>query len=915
MSSREALDVKTGTQLVVWDRDPENAEIHRARAHVVRHACRREHAASLRVFGIEPEVLPALNHREHERTLLSWFAQLERSWQQPSWLYCLDAETAESINPFTAATIQMLFELRGSSYWIWSRRFLWNKTLPPPSSVLLRTTTPNSDAARALALLTMATGTKLAVDSVSQSARERRLEQRFARVGREAAYRAREFLRAEARRRLPLSIGPGERPIVFFDSYVSGARAAIPLYSALHARPELPVEFWAGRTSVEKVLRRHGIHALPLFVDAPSLRFWALRRRAQSTRDVLAHVEALPDSVWRLDGIDARPVLLPATRRAVTAHVPSVVDAATWLAPALDASRPCVVVTGTDAGTASRTLELLAANRGIPSVCLQHGLYVDGPFMGTYVSSKSLVWGTGFGDYLRRNGFDADRVSVVGSPFHDEMLRRHPDKTSRNRNESDLCSLLFAASRIGGAVVSEETARAAFELVRQHALKHTECHWSIKLHPADRKRPLNDMIPEVPDNVSVIRDAPVTGLIVRSDVVAIQSSTVGFESALFDKPLVVLGTGRTSFGLPFIDEGVAVFADTVEELERAVSDAQQRDAASQRAAFRKRWFNMPGPNPVKVSVDAVIEVASRVQPRSLRATTTLGNCPACRAAWRPTGGYTIPTIGLDEPLWTNALRARLPRLELQRCGSCASLVAADDRRSAGVLESSYSDVGPQYWSALRSDGREWAETIERHLRPESSGDLWDVGCGSGGILQALSANWRKHGIEPSRDGAERARAPSIDVRRGIASELDLQDVADVVLMVDVVEHLLHPTVELSAVVSMLRPNGRLLVVTGDASALTARIAGRHWYYTQLLGHVTVFSFSGLRHSLERLGLVVEQHHRIEHRGSFGSRRWLARLAGNAARGVLGRPLAPMLYYRDHQLIVCRKQATRSQSGR
>lgn len=276
-------------------------------------------------------------------------------------------------------------------------------------------------------------------------------------------------------------------------------------------------------------------------------------------------------------------------------------------------------------------------------------------------------------------------------------------------------------------------------------------------------------------------------------------------------------------------------------------------------------------------------------------------CPACGASWSPAGDLKVKASVAD-PMLVGPL-ANTTTLRYARCGHCSTLIATDARREPGVLDAIYAAMSDEYWEQL-GDQDVFSRTLDETLRARvPQGDLWDVGCGDGALLQRLGDGWRKHGIEPGERAAAEARAQGLDVRAGTASLLALSEVADALILVDVVEHLLDPREELAAAYRMLRPGGVMAVFSGVADALFPRLAGENWYYLQCVGHVSVFSRPALSNLLAELGLNDVQSHRIEHPGAVTLTQWLRRVAGNGARALLRRPPAQINFYRDHQLIL------------
>ena len=209
-------------------------------------------------------------------------------------------------------------------------------------------------------------------------------------------------------------------------------------------------------------------------------------------------------------------------------------------------------------------------------------------------------------------------------------------------------------------------------------------------------------------------------------------------------------------------------------------------------------------------------------------------------------------------------------------------MATDSRRDPQLLQAIYEQLPASYWEGLNEQVG-FSKIIERRLREwgVSGGDLWDVGCGNGNLLRTFGNQWNKHGIEPGHQAVDEGRGLNLDVRLGTASALRLRGVADVVLLIDVAEHLPDPELELLAIKDMLRPNGTLVLLTGTADAWTARFAGNRWYYLHCVGHVTIFGARSFDRLLSELGFVDIASERFEHPGSIGARRWLQRIGGNA----------------------------------
>ena len=146
----------------------------------------------------------------------------------------------------------------------------------------------------------------------------------------------------------------------------------------------------------------------------------------------------------------------------------------------------------------------------------------------------------------------------------------------------------------------------------------------------------------------------------------------------------------------------------------------------------------------------------------------------------------------------------------------------------------------------------------------------DVGCATGDVARALVARGcRVSGLEIDADAAEKAR-PDLDqlviadLNTSVLTEHFRPGSFDVVIFADVLEHLLDPARVLEDSLTLLAPQGRVVVSIPNIAHGGVRLAllqGR-WQYTEtgLLDatHVRFFTRSTFADLLEDAGLVIEE---------------------------------------------------------
>ena len=282
------------------------------------------------------------------------------------------------------------------------------------------------------------------------------------------------------------------------------------------------------------------------------------------------------------------------------------------------------------------------------------------------------------------------------------------------------------------------------------------------------------------------------------------------------------------------------------------------------------------------------------------------NCRVCGAKVEPF--LTVSTNELDEPFLDGDLRQCLPELRLSRCASCGCLWATDARQCEQTLLQAYERLTGDYFEseAVGREYQEFYEWLEDLMEQHQCGrSILDVGCGEGNFLSTLSQKWSKRGVEPSAAGVELSRRKNLEVALGTLDSSDERYDADLISALDVVEHVVDPHRFIESIKRHLKPNGLLLLFTGDSSSYPAKVAGARWSYLRWCGHISIFSALGLKELLKSHGFEIVAWKRCEHPSSPGFTAWWRVHLLEPARRILGRAKSWYPFWRDHQIVIAR----------
>ncbi len=194
--------------------------------------------------------------------------------------------------------------------------------------------------------------------------------------------------------------------------------------------------------------------------------------------------------------------------------------------------------------------------------------------------------------------------------------------------------------------------------------------------------------------------------------------------------------------------------------------------------------------------------------------------------------------------------------QLMRCSSC-ELVWLKDPPPPEQMGEHY---GPDYDRSVAAAGdspERWTKRIRAIAQFKNGGSLLDLGCSSGGFLQAIAGpSWKLYGIEMSEPVARRAETAS-GAQVFVGDILDASFAPgsfDVITCFHVFEHLYEPQTVLRKVADWLKPGGFFYVNVPNIDSAGARIFRSYWYALELPRHLFHFSPVSLGSVARAVGL-------------------------------------------------------------
>lgn len=205
-----------------------------------------------------------------------------------------------------------------------------------------------------------------------------------------------------------------------------------------------------------------------------------------------------------------------------------------------------------------------------------------------------------------------------------------------------------------------------------------------------------------------------------------------------------------------------------------------------------------------------------------------------------------------------------------RCPRC-DLVYLDPRPAASELSRIY----PDSYHAFDFDEGEFGVVHKVRSRLEArrllragkglpdDAHVLDVGCGDGfhlGLLREHGpAGWTLHGVDTDPRAIAAARRRGLDVEEGLVEDSSVPTGSiDLALCIQTIEHVGDPLALLRTIGRLLKPGGRLYLITDNTDSPDFRLTkGRHWGGYHFPRHWNLFNQASMTKLAAEAGLEID----------------------------------------------------------
>jgi 2-polyprenyl-3-methyl-5-hydroxy-6-metoxy-1,4-benzoquinol methylase len=146
------------------------------------------------------------------------------------------------------------------------------------------------------------------------------------------------------------------------------------------------------------------------------------------------------------------------------------------------------------------------------------------------------------------------------------------------------------------------------------------------------------------------------------------------------------------------------------------------------------------------------------------------------------------------------------------------------------------------------------------VHPSWGKKLLDVGAGNGEFLKLMKMlGWVVEGTETDERAVNYARSNhALTMHLGFLSDIKLPDnTYDVITLSHVIEHVFNPEELMLECKRLLKPGGRLVILTPNSGSLAHRKFGKYWRGLEIPRHMFVFSVKNFSILAQKTGFICE----------------------------------------------------------
>ncbi len=214
------------------------------------------------------------------------------------------------------------------------------------------------------------------------------------------------------------------------------------------------------------------------------------------------------------------------------------------------------------------------------------------------------------------------------------------------------------------------------------------------------------------------------------------------------------------------------------------------------------------------------------------------------------------------------LKKNFPIVKCTQCGLVSTILPDkfdthtiyDDSYFHGGQVDGYSDYKSTE-KILKAEFKSVLKTILPFFKGQKNKKLLEIGSAYGYFLDEAKEYFDCYGIEINQEGVETSNKRGLKVFQGELTDSILEKTGkvDVVVMLDVIEHLTDPLTVVKKLYENMNPGGIILIVTGNHDSILSTMMGDKWRLMTPPQHTFFFSTKTLKALVTKAGFEIRSN--------------------------------------------------------
>lgn len=227
------------------------------------------------------------------------------------------------------------------------------------------------------------------------------------------------------------------------------------------------------------------------------------------------------------------------------------------------------------------------------------------------------------------------------------------------------------------------------------------------------------------------------------------------------------------------------------------------------------------------------------------------------------------------------------RNNILRCEGCGLIFQEPGTDKSKILDWYALGKDDQYLNEFENRVKNAKRILSTLSKNGTGKKLLDVGCSTGILLYAAKEmGYEIYGIEPSKWAVDYIKI-QLGFENIFCGGLEAYPVQenyfDVITLLDVIEHFPNPHQSLEIINRLLKPQGKIIILTPDIGSVIARFFKSRWWCI-IPEHLFYFSRETLKTLLEQTGFTIEKE--LSTGRTFHLSHWAYKVVGERYKPLL-----------------------------